>query len=148
MSTVSWHALHSALCCLESPLQVLQQQTAAAASAEVALLPHAAQRRLVRILRELDRHAIEKLLLWESYCKEEADPEASGGRDKGQRLRRLKLRVSAAIRQLNQQEVGRLPWTDQPWWMPLRIQLYHSHFHGICVHTCKRQHGHSVDCGA
>lgn len=84
--------------------QVLAEQAAAAAGrGEPVLLPPAAQRRLLRILRELDMHALEKLLLWESYFKEAAADDA--GRQGG-RLQRLKKRVHAAIKQLNEAAVS------------------------------------------
>jgi hypothetical protein len=57
----------------------------------------------MRILRELDVNALEKLLLWESYYREEAWE----GRD-SPRVRRLLRRVHAAIKALDEQAVRAL----------------------------------------
>jgi hypothetical protein len=54
----------------------------------------------MRILRELDANALEKLLLWESYFREESWE----GRD-SPRARRLLRRVHAAIKALDAQAV-------------------------------------------
>ena len=70
-------------------------------------LPPDAQRRYMRLLRELDIHALDKLLLWESYFKEEAAVRghaagASGRRNRpaaaaAARLRRFKARGPASL---------------------------------------------------
>jgi hypothetical protein len=81
---------------------VLTEQAAAATRQEAApLLPPSAQRRLMRILRELDPNALEKLLLWESFFREESWE----GRD-SPRARRLLRRVHAAIKALDEQAVS------------------------------------------
>lgn len=93
-------------CLLPAALQVLSQQAAQASgdesAAAAAPLPPSAQRRLVRILRDLDAHAVEKLLLWESYWKEAEQRDADS-----HKLRRLKERVTAAVKALDQQAVRR-----------------------------------------
>jgi hypothetical protein len=84
------------------PAQVLSEQAAAASGRGEGppLLPPTSQRRLMRILRELDVNALEKLLLWESYLREEAWE----GRD-SPRVRRLLRRVHAALKALDEQAV-------------------------------------------
>lgn len=64
------------------------------------MLPAASQRRLARILRELDPNAVQKLLLWESVFKEEAE----GGSSR--RLNRLRMRVQATVKALDKQAVS------------------------------------------
>jgi hypothetical protein len=85
--------------------QVLAEQASAASGRGEGppLLPPPSQRRLMRILRELDANALEKLLLWESYFREEAWE----GRD-SPRVRRLLRRVHAAIKALDEQAVRAL----------------------------------------
>lgn len=61
----------------------------------------AAQRRLARILREIDPHAVEKLLLWESVHRE-----AAQGGDPS-KLNRLRMRVAARVKELDKQAVSR-----------------------------------------
>lgn len=87
-------------------MQVLAQQAADLVnSSEGPHLPPQAQRRMMRILRDLDMHALEKLLLWETVYKESA--EADGGRAGRARVRRLVKRVTAAISSLNEQGVSK-----------------------------------------
>jgi hypothetical protein len=64
----------------------------------------AAQRRLARILREIDPHAVEKLLLWESVHREAAAAEQGGDPSK---LNRLRMRVAARVKELDKQAVSR-----------------------------------------
>lgn len=65
-----------------------------------AFLPPSSQRRLVRILRELDPNAVRKLLLWESVMKEGAEG------DDPRRANRLKMRVQAEIKALDKEAVS------------------------------------------
>lgn len=85
-------------------VQVLAEQAAGLVeSDEAPSLPPQAQRRLMRILRDIDMNALEKLLLWETAFKESA--EAGEGRDGKPRVRRLLRRIRAAINNLNEQGV-------------------------------------------
>ncbi|WIA08767.1 hypothetical protein OEZ85_008190 [Tetradesmus obliquus] len=81
--------------------KVLGEQAAAATGAadgEAPPLPPQSQRRLMRTLRALDGNALEKLLLWESYLREEGWEGRSNPR-----ARRLLRRVHAAIKALDAQ---------------------------------------------
>lgn len=120
-----WLAMPAACCC-QSQLpcmltvrrtlhcacrsQVLAQQAAElSGTTGPMVLPPAAQRRMLRILRCLDMHALDKLLLWESYFKEAGEKPPSLKRAAAAhaaRLRRLKARVAAAIKQLDEQAVS------------------------------------------
>lgn len=91
-------------CLLLLPEQVLGEQAAAATGAadgEAPPLPPQSQRRLMRILRALDGNALEKLLLWESYLREEGWEGRSNPR-----ARRLLRRMHAAIKALDAQAVS------------------------------------------
>ena len=80
--------------------QALTDQAIAATGSEAAaVLPPPSQRRLARILRELDPNALQKLLLWESVLKEEAEGVDS------RRLNRLRMRVQATVKALDKQAV-------------------------------------------
>lgn len=84
-------------------------------SGEPPILHPAAQRRLIRILRDIDMNALDKLLLWESLFKEKhaLGFEAFGGRPGKKsdaadqsRLRRLKRQIQKALRLLDERGVG------------------------------------------
>ncbi len=79
--------------------QVIEQQAAAAVgAAEAPPLPQTQQRRMLRVLKELDPHALEKLAYWENYYKEmeSGDPE---------RAKRLRANIQKVLKHLDE-EVG------------------------------------------
>jgi hypothetical protein len=86
--------------CLVVLLQALTDQAILAVdSAEASVLPVSNQRRLARILDEVDPNAVQKLLLWEAVYKEEAEGDDTR---KANRLRKL---VQAKIKALDKQAV-------------------------------------------
>ena len=73
-----------------------EQAAEAAGADEAPPLPPAAQRRMLRILRDLDPDALAKVMYWESYAKEE---------DPG-RQRRLRLQIQALLNKMNAEMVS------------------------------------------
>lgn len=75
----------------------------------------------MRILREVDPNAIEKLLLWETVLKEAAGGAAAGaggderggsssGRFDEKRLNKLRMRVAQRIKELDAEAVSEGKW--------------------------------------
>lgn len=84
-------------------VQALTDQAILATDSDGAMvLPASNQRRLARILDEVDPNALKKLLFWESVYREEA--EAAEG-DDTRRANRLRKLVQAKVKALDKQAV-------------------------------------------